>query len=129
MPAPDPGGIFRSDTHRRVLGHLSLPGESFGWTAEALAARIAPDQHTPVDSTSEVAPVLADLVVDGHADLLSGGVYRQTASGHMALTGPIANEPGPDPDPDLVTPALLGGPTAPDTGPTTIPDGSTEVTP
>lgn len=123
---PDPAGIFKSDMHRRVLGHLSLPTETFGWMLGPLAARIAPDPHTPVETELEIAPILAELAEDGQAEQVSGA-WRQTPSGHAALTGPITNEPGPDPDPALIRPALLGGPIA-TAGPTEIPTGATEVT-
>lgn len=128
MFAPDPGGVFASDTHRRVLGHLSLPSDLFGWSLHALETRIGrDDRHTQVATEADIVPVLDGLVGDGLAELVAG-VYRQTAAGAAALVAPIAGEPGLDPDSSLVKPALIGGPVKVESGPTQIPVGSTEVT-
>lgn len=88
---PDPGGIFASDTHRRVLAHLPVPGGD-PTSVEDLAVRVAPDAFTNFDSPDELEDVLLDLEGDGHAGNTKAG-WKQTKKGADALNGPIANEP------------------------------------
>lgn len=111
----DPGGIFASDTHRRVLAHLPVPGDGpmvvnstemlrpRELRRVSLAHRISSDAHHGLQHVDELAEVLADLEADGHAEQSKDG-WKMTRAGFDALTGPIAEEPeGP------VTPAVLGG--------------------
>lgn len=101
---PDPAGVFDSDTHRRVLGHLSTPDADYGWEVEPLLARLAADPYTPfpenpesLDISAEVEAltvVLDDLAGKGHAREYKGGIWRMTQAGFDALTGPSANGPG-----------------------------------
>jgi hypothetical protein len=90
--APDPGGQFASDTHRRVLGHLSSPEDDYGWSNSSLVARMIPDVGTDITDTAEIDDVLNDLEADGHAEN-QDGIWRMTQSGFDLLTGPIADEP------------------------------------
>lgn len=115
---PDPGGIFASDTHRRVLAHLSTPDAKVGWSLPALVIRLAPDADTPIPPRDEygfanigagveaLEPILADLKAEGFARRHAGDVWQMTKKGFEALTGPIANEPGPDAK--RVGPAVIG---------------------
>jgi hypothetical protein len=121
---PDPGGRFKSDAHRRVLGHLSRPADPFGWTVQTLTDRLRPDVHSPIETTAEVQPYLDEHVADGLAEVV-GGVYRQTPLGFRMLGLGHPEEPAVAPDPSLVAPALLGGPVASPAGPTPL--GVTEV--
>lgn len=82
----DPGGTFASDTHRRVLGHLPLPGDE-PTAVDALVERMAPDTSTDLDA-EEADEVLADLEADGHAANLKDG-WKQTKAGHEALNAPV----------------------------------------
>lgn len=99
--APDPGGIFRSDVHRRVAGHLPLPDAADGIGKAALFLRLGPDPHSPLPSEVALEQVLDDLRLDALAVETEDGYWRQTGDGTAALTGPIANEPPP-----LAGPAL-----------------------
>lgn len=95
----DPGGRFASDTHRRVLGSLSLPTDNYGWTVLALIQRMAPDVGTSITTPDEMQSILQDLEADGHAEKLNtviGEVWRMTQAGYDSITGPIANEPTAD---------------------------------
>jgi hypothetical protein len=109
---PDPGGIFASDTHRRVLGHLPLPD------ADALALqgpggpkahrhslghRISGDAHHELQTVEDLEAVLHELEADGLASQLKSG-WRMTKAGLDALNAPLPQEPaGP------ASPALLQG--------------------
>lgn len=88
---PDPGGIFDSDYHRRVLAHL--PQDS-PMTLEDLHARMLPDEETNLEDPSAVEPILEDLIADGVAEKHGDG-YRMNTRGFEALTGPRAAEPAP----------------------------------
>lgn len=90
--APDPGGIFASDAHRHVLGHLPTPDAEYGWSNEVLALRLAPSL-SPIGG--EFLQILDDLRDKGHVEEPVAGVWRMTERGYGALTGPIANEPPP----------------------------------
>lgn len=112
----DPAGIFASDTHRRVLGHLPTPDADVGYEVQPLLARLAQDPHTPfpadpgewdVETEAEaVLEILTELADDGYCKAYKGGVYRMTKQGLEALTGPIANEP--QPGEPIIGPADLG---------------------
>lgn len=120
---PDPGGNFTSDAHRVVLGHLPLPTDEYGYTAEALHYRIDP---TVFGGHEEVDAILAELVADDHVESING-VYRMTQAGYTELTGANANEPHPDDE--VVGPAMIasGRPTPYKTQPT--PQGPAAATP
>lgn len=98
----DPGGRFTSDTHRRVLGHLSRPDEAQAWSIPALHNRMLPDVGTDIQSHDELQQILAELETEGHAERVNVGneespaeVWRMTKQGLELLTGPIADEPPP----------------------------------
>ena len=81
----DPGGVFASEQHRRVLGHLSLPDEDFGYSPDELADRVSGDPNLgPID----VVEVLEDLEADGHVAHTQAHGWRQTKAGFKAITGP-----------------------------------------
>jgi hypothetical protein len=87
--AADPGGVFASDAHRRVMAHLPNPDDD-PLTVEALISeRINRDTHTLAhfDAADEVVEVLKDLESDGHAKQTKDG-WRNTPDGFDALTGP-----------------------------------------
>lgn len=106
----DPGGRFSSDTHRRVLAHLSYPDDNYAWSAMTLIGRMLPDAATQITSEADMVQVLQDLVKDGHAQKLTApngqGVWKMTQSGFDTLTGGIANEPPPGAA--VQGPALIG---------------------
>lgn len=82
---PDPGGVFASDAHRRVLGHLPLPGED-GLSPGDLLARMHPDQGTDLDWDT-LTILLTELTEAGFA-VEAGGDFAQSEEGHEKLTGP-----------------------------------------
>lgn len=88
--SPDPGGIFKSDYHRRVLAHLGQTAAD-GYTTEALFERMIPDEGTSIGHVSELIPVLKDLESDGYARNGQQGWYM-TRHGFSALTGPNAGD-------------------------------------
>lgn len=98
----DPGGVFDSDVHRRVLGHLTGPTEKIGYTVQALEARMATDVGTEkVDLSQDVlSGVLDELRAEKLAVSHKGGIWQQTKTGHERLTGPIADEPAPGAKPE-----------------------------
>jgi hypothetical protein len=105
---PDPGGIFASDVHRRVLAHLTTPDAETGWQPLPLVLRLSGDFDTPIPPVdangiadlpagqSQVEEILAELKAEGFAVRHKGDVWQMTQKGFGALTGPIANEPDPD---------------------------------
>lgn len=119
----DPGGRFSSDTHRRVLGHLSYPDDSYAWTPVALLNRMIPDIGTNITSTEEIQAVLDELVQEGHAQVIEHNglkVYKMTEQGLSVLSGGIANEPPPGAA--VVGPATIGAGAATQLGPTPVDD-------
>lgn len=125
----DPGGRFASDTHRRVLGHLSLPADGFAWSVPALLARMVPDVGTDIKDADELSSVLEELEREGFAfshSTAKGPAWQMTPQGFDVLTGSIANEPGPDSQ--STKPAAIGiGPVKLDV-PTEIPVEETDAT-
>lgn len=118
--APDPGAVFASDLHRRVLAHLSTPSEDIGWEPIALVARIAPDVNTPIPAAPGLSidfeaeadglvEILEDLKADGYARRHRNGAWQMTDKGFEAITGPNGNEPPPDAP--VEGPAKILGPT------------------
>ena len=83
----DPGGVFESDAHRRVLGHLP-PDEK--WALEDLAARLDPDEHTPItaDEVDDLEGILLDLEAEGYVGQTKDG-WKVTKSGQEALNAPV----------------------------------------
>lgn len=88
--APDPGQVFASDTHRRTLGHLSVP--DLRWNTADLYARMVPDKDTDHADEQEVIEVLSDLEADGYVDNSPDG-WAMTAAGLTAIqAGPSQGE-------------------------------------
>lgn len=87
--SPDPGGIFASDAHRRVMAHLPNPDDDPVSTEDLIYQRINYDPHTLAhfEDATEVADVLDDLKRDGHAKQLKHG-WKCTDDGFDFLTGP-----------------------------------------
>lgn len=83
----DPGGVFASDAHRRVLAHLPIPSED-PMDNETFLSRVATDDGYEYAGQDEVEDVLADLEADGHAKQLNDG-WRQTKKGLEALQAPV----------------------------------------
>jgi hypothetical protein len=111
--SPDPGGVFDSDAHRRVLAFLRAPTddghdpesnepahepgapmlvEGYGWE-KSLTDRTFADASF-VSSGADISKVLSDLEADGFVAEKDGG-YVMTAEGFAALNGPNGNEPPP----------------------------------
>lgn len=90
----DPAGIFKSDAHRHVLGHMSTPDDDYGWDINALTARSRASVQP-----EDIQAIAEELQADGLAEQVNGA-YRLTAKGLELLTGPISDEPGPDATPE-----------------------------
>lgn len=118
---PDPGGVFASDVHRRVLAHLTTPDADSGWQPLPLVLRLAGDFDTPIPplddkgladldvGQAKVEEILGELKAEGFVKRHKGDVWQMTPKGYEALTGPIANEP--DPDAPVEGPAVIVAPT------------------
>lgn len=90
----DPGGVFDSDTHRRVLAHLPLPADAPTSVVD-LAHRIGPDAvHHKISSIEELVDVLKELEADGYAVLGDG--WKMTDDGFDALTAPLPEDDDED---------------------------------
>lgn len=89
----DPGGIFDSDTHRRVLAHILEPGEE-PISVENLLARMLSDGPTQFTDIEELRQVCDELVDDGDAERVEGD-YLMTSQGLQKLNDPLPNEPPP----------------------------------
>jgi hypothetical protein len=89
--APDPGGAFASDVHRRVQSNLPNPDQDPQTVEELLAGRIANDDYLEVDE-DELLDALKDLEADGHATETKQG-WKNTKSGFTLLTAPPSEEP------------------------------------
>ena len=89
--AADPGNVFASDAHRRVMAHLPNPDDDPVSVEVLIAERINKDPNTLAhfEAANEVAEVLQDLEADGHAKKLKNG-WKNTPDGFDALTGPPA---------------------------------------
>lgn len=121
---PDPGSIFASDIHRRVLAHLTPPDADFGWQPLPLVLRLSGDFDTPIPPLDDkglpdldagkdrLEEILSELAGDDLAICHEGDVWQMTQKGFDALTGPIADEPEPD--------SPVGGPAAIAVEPTPI---------
>jgi hypothetical protein len=76
MYRPDPGGVFDSDTHRRVLAHVPLPGDPPS-ALHPLGVRISPDRHHGLSHVDELEAVLGELEASG---------YLSREDGHFVMT-------------------------------------------
>lgn len=87
--SPDPGGVFASDAHRRVMAHLPNPQDDPVSIEDLIIGRINHDPHTlsHFDSADDVLGVLRDLEADGYAKELKSG-WKNTAEGFDVLIGP-----------------------------------------
>jgi hypothetical protein len=83
----DPGGVFATDAHRRVLGYLPTP-DSEATTLALLTKRIADNdkEHAGRMAEEEFAGVLASLEEEGYVDSAHGAL-KMTAKGFEALQG------------------------------------------
>jgi hypothetical protein len=91
----DPGGVFESDAHRRVLGHLPLPDDDADHFYErnepTAAERVHTDGELELDD-DEVESIFADLEASGYATAAAAG-WQMTAAGLEALQqGPPEEE-------------------------------------
>lgn len=77
----DPGNVFDSDAHRRVLGHLTADEPM---DAGALFERMVPDVGSDFDDQAEIHEVLKDLEADGYATETKAG-WKHTKRGYEAL--------------------------------------------
>jgi hypothetical protein len=96
----DPGGVFASDTHRRVLAHVTEDSLDL----QTLGRRISQDQYHGLAHVDELEEVLKDLEADGYVSNAGGG-WKVLKKGTEALAAPV-------PDADAggdATPAVLGG--------------------
>lgn len=85
----DPGTHFDSDVHRRVLGHLSLPSDKFGWNLKALYERLRGSAGVAFQREhDELEEVLGELIESGHAEKV-GDAYRQTEQGQATLQAEV----------------------------------------
>lgn len=82
----DPGGVFASDVHRRVMANVPNPDEDPLSVDGLLEERVANDDHLDIDA-AELGEVLSDLEADGHVKQLKDG-WKNTPDGFAALTGP-----------------------------------------
>lgn len=88
----DPGGIFPSDAHRRVLAHLSTPEDKYGWDTAALKERLKTNRGHYFADDADLDTVLSELKDAGDAVEHDGGVWQQTAEGAEKLNGEAAVE-------------------------------------
>lgn len=92
---PDPGQVFASDVHRRVLAHLAVPGAEDNEPLEVspLIQRLNPDGANPFFTEADakdLEEVLKDLEADGYAS--GKGGWHMTKKGFEAITGPVGGE-------------------------------------
>jgi hypothetical protein len=103
MYLPDPGGVFESDTHRRVLSHVPDPPHS-PMTLHPLGVRIQPDRHHGLSHVNELEEVLGALEACGYVAQDEGG-FITTDAGLEALCAPAPEAPAGT----EVKPALIAG--------------------
>lgn len=82
---PDPGAVFASDVHRRVMANVPNPDDEPLTVDALLGERVALDDHLDIDE-DELVEVLKDLEADGHVKQTKVG-WKNTPSGFDALTG------------------------------------------
>lgn len=90
MYAADPGNVFDSDAHRRVMANLPNPDQEPLNVSDLLVERIAKDDHLnfdgeTVDQEASIFEVLQDLEADGYAHQAEGG-WQNTSVGFAKLT-------------------------------------------
>ena len=87
--APDPGGNFASDAHRRVMAHLPNPDDDPISEYDLVVKRINADPHllAHLGDAAEVVAILGELEEEGHAKQLKSG-WKNTTEGFELLTGP-----------------------------------------
>jgi hypothetical protein len=78
----DPGGVFATDAHRRVLGHLPTPDQQRMSPAE-LYGRIASDQGNPLIEVEEIERLVSQLAEQGLVATENG--LRMTDDGLEAI--------------------------------------------
>lgn len=83
----DPGGIFESDYHRRVVGHLPKPDEDLVNLSYLWARLYVHDIGTNIEAESELEAILEELINGGHVEK-DGYGYRMTKAGLAALCAP-----------------------------------------
>lgn len=105
--AADPGGVFPSDEHRRLLANIADAHSVRGWrdgpqrnTAEGLAYALTVDHTKPAsadfrDRRDEVQAWLNDLEGEGFVNHRADDTYSRTKAGTEALCAP-----SPDVDED-----------------------------
>lgn len=115
--------MFESDTHRRVLAHVPLPGDP-PQALHPLGARISPDRHHGLSHVDELEAVLGDLETSGYL-CREDGCYCMTDAGLEALQAPAPEAPAGT----EVKPAAIAGldlsealPTAPSPEPDDSPE-------
>jgi hypothetical protein len=91
----DPGGVFESDAHRRVLGHLPTPDDDvagfYDRNESTAAERVQADRVLELDG-EEVESILSDLEASGYATQADGG-WQMTEAGLAALqSGPTDDD-------------------------------------
>lgn len=102
MYASDPGGVFESDTHRRVLSHVPDPGFE-PMALHPLGHRLSPDPHHGLQHVDDLQSVLDALEASGYVSKSEDGCYISTDEGMAALAAPAPETTGPP------TPAVIGG--------------------
>lgn len=87
----DPGGVFATDTHRRVLAALSHPDMT--WDEDELLERVGSNEWTQIGSneSGELKSILSDLESDGDAKKNKDG-WKMTKAGLDKLGAPIPGE-------------------------------------
>jgi hypothetical protein len=101
---PDPGEVFATDAHRRVLGHLPTPRDqkaadevgsdvhnytrirrSVSISQEGLLQRLNEDSGLPNLDPADVERIVGELEAAGHVSTQNG--LRMTEAGHDAIQG------------------------------------------
>jgi len=94
MHRADPGQVFPTDSHRRVLAYLPQPGED-AQSTPALCERIAEDANVPFEDLETLRRILTDLATSGDAEEVESGYWRLAADGFDRLNGSNGDEPPP----------------------------------
>lgn len=86
--AADPGGIFASDAHRRVLASVPHPDQD-PITFDELMGRLDQDPYVPVGTTQEeeTLTLLEDLQKDGDIEKKDSG-WQMTDAGSERIQAP-----------------------------------------
>lgn len=78
----DPGGVFATDAHRRVIGHLPTPTEE-RTSRDLLLVRIGKDGGNPLNDAEDVDRILGELEAEGYINTDNG--LRMTEAGLEAI--------------------------------------------